>query len=372
MLYYKKIAYIDYLENDIKIRNAGFVKIEKTGGDCMLTMQVKGLADRDCGVKEICDHKGEPIGTVQLKGGTGYWKTVYRLCENDQEEGPREVRIRLSPGRSLKAALEDNTVRQESKAVIYSPGHYSRTNESAPVRSRAKEMEEKSGIPGREVFLPQNGPGDEGTDGSEDVERPSEFFHTVQTEPVLVKTESQAKERVIYTKAAESVPETAPCRERFVQPAAERESAEELRRILTEEKGKQKQCRQCPRNMPPTGEEFYADKWEQLRHNYPVIHPFGDERAYLSIGPNDFIILESSFQKMVHNSFLLHGYYNYRHVILGKINVEGEENYYLGVPGVYYDKEKMVAEMFGFEAFEGQNTPAEPGCFGYYMKKVRI
>lgn len=105
---------------------------------------------------------------------------------------------------------------------------------------------------------------------------------------------------------------------------------------------------------------------------YPTVHPFADERQYLSITPRDFVILGSEYQKMVRNSFLLHGYYNYRHIILGKFNVGGVEKFYLGVPGVYYDREKMAAEMFGFEAFEGKQTPAEPGSFGYYMKSVRI
>ena len=119
-------------------------------------------------------------------------------------------------------------------------------------------------------------------------------------------------------------------------------------------------------------EEFFEDKWEQLRHMYPTVHPFADERQYLSITPRDFVILGSEYQKMVRNSFLLHGYYNYRHIILGKFNVGGVEKFYLGVPGVYYDREKMAAEMFGVEAFEGKQTPAEPGSFGYYMKSVRI
>ncbi len=70
------------------------------------------------------------------------------------------------------------------------------------------------------------------------------------------------------------------------------------------------------------------------------------------------MILASEHQKMVHNSFLLHGYYNYRHIILGKFKTGDEDRYYLGVPGVYDDWEKMAAEMFGFEAFEGKQTPA--------------
>ena len=117
---------------------------------------------------------------------------------------------------------------------------------------------------------------------------------------------------------------------------------------------------------------FYEDKWEQLQHMYPKVHPFGDERMFLSITPGDFVILGREYQKLVHNSFLLHGYYNYRHVILGRYPDEEGESYYLGVPGVYYEREKMAAEMFGFEAFEGKREPAQQGDFGYYMKRVRI
>lgn len=118
--------------------------------------------------------------------------------------------------------------------------------------------------------------------------------------------------------------------------------------------------------------EFCMDKWERLQQLYPTVHPFRDEREFLSVTPQDFVILEQRYHKMVRNSFLLHGYYNYRHVILGKYQDKGQDIYYLGVPGVYYDQEKMAAEMFGFEGFEGKSSPAEPGSFGYYMKRVNI
>ena len=47
-------------------------------------------------------------------------------------------------------------------------------------------------------------------------------------------------------------------------------------------------------------------------------------------------------------------------------------DFFLGVPGVYYEREKMVALMFGFEAFECCGGKAEPGKFGYYLRRVRI
>ena len=39
---------------------------------------------------------------------------------------------------------------------------------------------------------------------------------------------------------------------------------------------------------------------------------------------------------LANNSFLLHGYYNYRHLLL--ITDEGKR--YLGVPGIYHRREK--------------------------------
>ena len=109
------------------------------------------------------------------------------------------------------------------------------------------------------------------------------------------------------------------------------------------------------------------DKWEQILDIYEQIHPYGDERVYVKLEPKDFVILQSGYQHLVNNSFLLHGFYNYRYVILGK-----EQNFYLGVPGVFYEREKMVAQMFGFEAFECPGGNVRVGEFGYYLRKVEL
>lgn len=73
---------------------------------------------------------------------------------------------------------------------------------------------------------------------------------------------------------------------------------------------------------------------------------------------------ELLFRKYVHNSFLLHGYYNYGHVVID----ETGENPRLGVPGNYYEREQMVAAMFGFPDFEPAKEKERivNGTFGYY------
>lgn len=76
---------------------------------------------------------------------------------------------------------------------------------------------------------------------------------------------------------------------------------------------------------------------------------------------------ELIFRSYIHNSFLLHGYYNYGHVM---IDESGEEPR-LGVPGNYYEREQMVAEMFGFPVFEParEGEHITNGTFGYFYTK---
>ena len=113
-------------------------------------------------------------------------------------------------------------------------------------------------------------------------------------------------------------------------------------------------------------------KWEQLSSIYPHIHPFRDAREFLSVGPEDFVVLRERCYQMTHNSFLLHGYYNYRHLLLMRQENSGEIKYYIGVPGNFYEREKQVAGMFGFESFEGAREPAWDGDFGYYLISVEL
>ena len=113
-------------------------------------------------------------------------------------------------------------------------------------------------------------------------------------------------------------------------------------------------------------------KWKQLSEIYPHVQPFGDERDYLKVGPQDFVVLSGKSYQLVHNSFLLHGYYNYQHMILTRQEGRGEIRYYIGVPGNFYEREKQVAVMFGFESFECKNEPANMGDYGYYMIRVDL
>ena len=110
-----------------------------------------------------------------------------------------------------------------------------------------------------------------------------------------------------------------------------------------------------------------SDRWQRLLHTYPVIHPLKNEMDYLSISPKDISILPEKEQPLAHNSFLLHGYYNYHHIILGQYHGQ----FCIGVPGTYHRREAMVARMFGFPEFE-EVSERITGSFGYYMTQILL
>ncbi len=121
------------------------------------------------------------------------------------------------------------------------------------------------------------------------------------------------------------------------------------------------------------------DKWKQLCKNYPQVHIY-PEADTVVIKPKDMIVLTQEYHDLATNSFVLHAYYNYRQLLLLRYHEGSEVCYYLGVPGVYYEREKRIAYMFGFEGFENGESrlvnesrrQAYVGCFGYYMKQVKI
>lgn len=124
-------------------------------------------------------------------------------------------------------------------------------------------------------------------------------------------------------------------------------------------------------------EENSSDRvWDHLRRDHTKILDFDYEKGceILTIKPQDIGLLPRETWVYGNNSFLLHGYYNYRYLILAKLfNPEGTPRYLLGVPGHYYSNERYMASMFGFPNFVlSKNQPMEDGRFGYWYTDVKI
>lgn len=308
--YKRQISYLDYMENGEKTGNAGFVKAEENNGKTRIEVRVKNLPAAVSGEVPLLEEGGGELGRISLNKGAGSCCLVWE--GKTEERGSERVK---SGGLQieLSGGRMLKTVWKEPVWVLV------QKEEAAEEKENAGEEEKDEGA--------------------------SEIV------PVIEYPELKWRD-------AEAIFEPEMRINSSVEDAAQTNVRKEL---------------PSPDVPAPVSDcTCKGDKWEQLCTMYPVIHPFGDGREYLSIAPADFVVLRQEYHKMTHNSFLLHGYYNYRHLILGRLKEGNGWQYYLGVPGNFYHREKMVAEMFGFEAFEGEKDSAAPGDFGYFMKRVEI
>ena len=103
------------------------------------------------------------------------------------------------------------------------------------------------------------------------------------------------------------------------------------------------------KDLPETAEDSLAETApEEQCHS----ESGQDHSSARKIQRADLTCLPKKFWALANNSFLLHGYHNYGHLLL----VEEENHTWLGVPGIYDPREARAAELFGFPQFTRSYT----------------
>lgn len=112
-------------------------------------------------------------------------------------------------------------------------------------------------------------------------------------------------------------------------------------------------------------------KGEDLLKQFPKLNPFFDQEVEASVRmePKDLGSFPMEFWFLANNSFLLHGYYAYRHLLFMKMQNDQEYRYAIGVPGNCDYREKFMANMFGFEQFKSVQNKEKVG-FGYWWFRL--
>lgn len=115
---------------------------------------------------------------------------------------------------------------------------------------------------------------------------------------------------------------------------------------------------------------------KDLRKDDRDIDLQNSRRQIMKIQRGEISILPRCEWKLANNNFLLHGYYNYRHLVL----IDEGNQLKLGVPGIYHEREARAAATFGFPEFIAEadvNVTLEPQernenqQFGYWCRQVR-
>ena len=352
MFYERKIRYFDQYRDGERILAGGFARTEVRDGSFKLEIAAKCRREVSGSFPVLAQTEGgtRRIGEIRLEGGTGNFR---QICHIGTGEG--ELPYFDMTGIQIPLSGTEELISSWKKAdgtapVLQAAEHGQEAERGRDVQECGQETKRMSDA--REQA--------EKAQSAQKAERGRDARERAEERGRKTKRVSDAQER-----AEESGQKTVPQEAVQSMQTAEQEQAEKAQGAQEAERGRDAE------EQPPLL-RLREDKWEQLCLIYPHIHPFRDEREYLSVGPADFVLLSEKSYRAANNSFLLHGYYSYKHLILTRVEKRGEILYYIGVPGSYYEKEKQVAVMFGFESFECEEEPARYGDFGYYMMKVCI
>lgn len=379
-MYRKEIIYIGLHRNGNRMGSAGFLKAENKDTQSRLFLKLQNIPHAINGRFPIRIYNGsdwKEMDGVIIKDGSGVWQ--------DSINGAAE-KIRLQIILPEGYLLEGQSKNAEQKTAM----NRKQTDKQHTIMDQEQTEKQKTEVNQEQTTEAKNA-AHQGQITEQKVQ--------MNQERMLEQTAQMNQERVLEQTAQMKQEQTAHDRREMYQQSITdpkyafegkkegsdprisqymAEAWEGTKQEVQPEVWKEPRNLAMPGKTEPVGTKFTEiemprscnvkeDKWEQILSAYEQIHPYGDERVYVKLEPRDFIILQSKYQHLVNNSFLLHGFYNYRYVILGK-----EDEYYLGVPGVFYEREKMVALMFGFEAFECPGGSAKAGEFGYYLRKVEI
>lgn len=409
-MYQKEIIYMGLYKDGSRIGNAGFLKVENREKGSSLDLKLRNIPYNIRGRFPVRIYNGnewKEINGVPVQEGNGSWKEdmagmMERIqlqimlpggyfLEGKSKNAPESVSWSKAYEKNNAEAVES---REEKEVSTDNKGHQeeSTTVDTADVLQESiqenmsgnilekkelieSEMADSSKCITNDIYMN----GSESTDQSTFQRIPQNTFQrTFQDTPqrTSLNTPQNTSQKIPQSTSQSVMENIAQGRntryKESIQENKNENKSEKRQTIIVTEELQRPNLTARPAGFDLTVNSSTAyslkeDKWEQILENYEKIHPYGDERIYVKLEPKDFIILQAKYQHLVNNSFLLHGFYNYRYVILGK-----EQDYYLGVPGVFYEREKMVALMFGFEAFECPGGIAKAGEFGYYLRKVEL
>lgn len=375
-MYQKEIIYMGLYKDGIRMGSAGFLKVENKGRESSLYMKAQNVPQGISGkypVRIYCGSGWKEMDGVTFAEGRGSWQS------DVQERADRAVVQVILPGGYMlsgrsKSAPENMLVKDVDVAV-----HADRTmQEQTP--GRLGEIGYKVAEERTDRKRPEGVQRSARSEASEDTQGSAESITRESTAPGKIRESAESAEPGRIWENAEHVisegVQNIMQEDKFAYPekTAQKEVKERKEKrtapqtiLITEELPRRSTESALDGSETIPACHVKEDKWEQILDTFEKIHPYGDERVYIKLEPKDFVILQSKYQHLVNNSFLLHGFYNYRYIILGK-----EDDFYLGVPGVFYEREKMVALMFGFEAFECPGGNVKAGEFGYYLRKVEL
>lgn len=367
------VTYIYAYEEEKKGSNVGFARIEIRGQDARVEIHLRGVyaASAACRVylfrKEAAGVTGVLIGEMKLANGSGDGAVVlkggrvgaspYGITEMEGmffvigEE--RILMSRWREGAPFKVSLSGFREWQPEETAA-EKGAAAETAAQNEVREAAAvQAEQTSRMTAKE--MPQRKQGETATVQAE------------QTSRMAAKGMPQEKRRETVSVVPEQKEKT---------PAQDVPSGSGMETAAAGEETEAIHATELPmRNLFP--EYDWNAVWEELCSGHKPAAPFEErDTQCIQLELKDLRSLPKKYWYLGNNSFLLHGFFNYRYLVLGRT---AEERWFLGVPGVYQRQERVMAAIFGFPEFfaagpggergEGREPVNHFGCWVRYIEE---
>ena len=387
--YKRLVSYIYAYPGGVRDKNVGFAKAEVRNGQFKLTVSVKGVytdTPELFGVYVMVDgKKHQPggftllkTGTVMVNQGIGQYQDLFNPMNINQSGYTFEDISGIALARENEdfyrmfslwedciLNTEDITFAQPEAAAASNPVVQADSEEVSVKeqvnRTTGQEAERKSAEMSGNVRE------------SETVRRNAEDVSENEVEEAAVTSKPATPE------SAQSAGRQADLQQETAQMKAQQvramEAVQELLFRNTNPQGTMPQNTKLqhttPQNAKPQ-EEMPA--FEKVFINRDFIDAFEDDYFYdcVEVTPELLKQLPIEDDAVVNNSFLVHGYYNFKHILFGKV-CENDNNtrYFIGVPGMYCNRERFMASMFGFSNFKkSHRSDYSNPYFGYWYQEI--
>lgn len=387
--YKRLVSYIYAYPGGVRDKNVGFAKAEVRNGQFKLTVSVKGVytdTPELFGVYVMVDgKKHQPggftllkTGTVMINQGIGQYQDLFNPMNINQSGYTFEDISGIALARENEdfyrmfslwedciLNTEDITFAQPEAAAASNPVAQADSEEVSVKeqvnRTTGQEAERKSAEMSGNVRE------------SETVRRNAEDVSENEVEEAAVTSKPATPE------SAQSAGRQADLQQETAQMKAQQvramEAVQELLFRNTNPQGTMPQNTKLqyttPQNAKPQ-EEMPA--FEKVFINRDFIDAFEDDYFYdcVEVTPELLKQLPIEDDAVVNNSFLVHGYYNFKHILFGKV-CENDNNtrYFIGVPGMYCNRERFMASMFGFCNFKkSHRSDYSNPYFGYWYQEI--
>ncbi len=428
--YRRLISYIYAYEGEVKGKNIGFAKLETRNNQCKINVSVKKVyvGSNDLQVYLLSAAGEIALGKIFIRGGAGEFRTnldlsspeneaismdkCYGLTIHDPENKWQNYTTIWEDAVAHAAEVEladvtaENARKKEAEQLEKNTGQKTALQENIQKEAvtpfaAAKPREWVSQLVDEEARQREKAFG-ERMEKIQPWERMAASFKAA-AQPEVPAAPAQTAQPEIPESPAPTLPPEIPVRPHpgpEAQPAPEipespaPTSQPEVPAHSQPEVPARSRPDSQPAPLPPEvplpdepqmdpeqldkneGELDYEAIWEKFSRTYPKIMAFDYKNGceILRITPQDIGLLPRENWAYGNNSFLLHGYYSYRYLILVRLhNPNGRPRFLLGVPGHYYSNEKNMASMFGFPHFVlSKKQPIEQGRFGYWYTDVKI